>query len=71
MSRFYRTAECAGEENVRKAIEKITGTDDEKGQWLVHSITPAGVKQHQHPISGQNIVIMNYLVLFERDVFDA
>lgn len=65
----YRLASCLGDENVQKAIEDKTA---ENPPWEVHSITPAGLVTRDHPLHPKGkVTIMAFLVLFEREEYDA
>jgi hypothetical protein len=69
MAKEWRLASCTGQENVQRAIQEKT---NETPPWDVHSITPAGLTTEEHPLNpGQKFTIMNFLVLFVREAFDA
>lgn len=66
MAKEYTIANCLGVENVQKAIEEKAS---EIPEWEVHSITPAGLTTHKHPLDPKAaIAIMGFLVLFWREI---
>lgn len=66
MAKEYIIANCLGVENVQAAIEEKAS---EIPEWEVHSITPAGLTTHRHPLDPkQALAIMQFLVLFHREI---
>lgn len=69
MPKEYRIASCLGEDNVQRAIQEKS---NETPPWEVHSITPAGLQSITHPLQvTKTVTLMAFLVLFERENFNA
>lgn len=60
----YLVVNCLGDENVTKALNDKTA---KVPPWELHSIIPAGVQTHEHPLNpSRKVAIMAFLVVFHR-----